>query len=123
MLFIAIVHFIGAALALLGSCLLLAGGAIGAGAASELGAGMGIMMAVMGVIVFLAGGILVYQGILLVQARGSFQAVVTTDHADQAHLNAGFQKLKIFFLIEVVLGVLGLIGNTGQIVALVVGQL
>lgn len=124
MLFIAIVHFIGAAFALFGSCIILGTGVLGAGAASQLGgAQMGLAMIVVAVLVAVAAIVLLYQGVLLVQARSRFQAVVRTDEADQANLSAGFGKLKLFFAIEVVLGVLGLVSNAGQIVVQIVGAL
>ena len=124
MVFIAIVHFLGAALAILGACLFFGVGAMGAGAASQLGgAEMGVAMMVGGLVVVLVGAILVAQGVLLLQARNGFSAVAQTDDSDQAYLSYGFRKLKLFFLIEVILGALGLLSNCGGLIMTVVSAL
>lgn len=124
MLFIAIIHFLGAAFAILGACLFFGVGAMGAGAASQLGgAEMGIAMMVGGFVVVVMGAILIVQGVLLLQARTSFRAVALTDEADQAHLSEGFRKLKLFFLIEVILGALGLLSNCGGLIMTAVSAL
>jgi hypothetical protein len=124
MLFIAIVHFLGAAFAILGACLFLGVGAMGAGAASQLGgAEMGVAMMVGGFIVVVVGAILIAQGVLLIQARNGFQAVAQTDDSDQAYLSYGFRKLKMFFLIEVILGALGLLSNCGGLIMTAVSAL
>lgn len=121
MLFIAIVHFVGAGLLLLGGCCVLVGGSsVLAGASSmgpgaELGMGMGALFVVIAAFMAVLTAILIFQGVLLVQARSDFNQVVQSDVSDQAYLTSAFRRLKLFFLIEVALGVLGLLSNGGQI--------
>jgi hypothetical protein len=47
----------------------------------------------------------------LLQASLSFRKVALTDEADQAHLLAGFRKLRAYFMIQVILIMLVVVGG------------
>jgi hypothetical protein len=65
---------------------------------------------------------LIGQGVLLVQGRTAFRGVADTDHADQQFLAEAFGKLKTYFLVEVVVGGLGLVMSLIQIVQVLVSD-
>jgi hypothetical protein len=96
MLVVAIIHFVMGGIVLLMSCF----GCVGIAAVLSQGL-TGIMGAVALFFALLSGPVLVGQGVLLLQAKKSFDMVVTSDQNDQAFLAEGFTKVKIFFMIEV----------------------
>lgn len=105
MVLLAILHFaIGLGGAVLGAC----GVAGGVVAAREIGGTALIAVAQM-LFLAVAAVVLAGQGVLLLRARRSFQLVVATDDADQAHLTSAFEKLRLFFGIEIALGVVSLV--------------
>jgi hypothetical protein len=124
MLFIAIVHFIVAAFALVAGCLFASMGSVLTAAFAKFGAvaGAGIAVVILALVVsVVAATILTIQGVLLTQARGSFFAVVTSDAADQLHLVNGLRKLRLFFLIEIILLGLGVLGSGANLVSGIAG--
>jgi hypothetical protein len=64
----------------------------------------------LGIVMVLLIGIMAAQAWLLWRANRSLQLVVTTDGADQAHLMSGLRTIKTLFIVEVVLGLLSLLG-------------
>jgi len=123
MMFIAVVHFIISFLILIGSCfagfgVAMAPTATGVGGSpAAVAIGAMITMLVFMVLTFI---VLLVQGVLLAKASSSFKAVATTDHADQDHLAAGFRRMRVFFLFEVIFGLLTLARSVWLIVNLVV---
>lgn len=47
----------------------------------------------------------------LLQASLAFRKVAITDEADQAHLLAGFRKLRAYFMVQVILIILAVVGG------------
>lgn len=54
----------------------------------------------------------------LLQASLAFRKVAVTDEADQAHLLAGFRKLRAYFMIQVILIILEVLGAGVLLLAL-----
>ena len=118
MLFIAIVHFIIGGLLLICGCF----GVFGAVASIATQGIAGILMVVMVAFLALIAVALIGQGVLLVQGRTAFRGVADTDHADQQFLAEAFGKLKTYFLVEVVVGGLGLVMTIIQIVNVLISD-
>lgn len=96
MLFLAIVHFLGGAFFLTCGCF----GGIGAGASFAVSP-VGAALLTLQMLSFLVLGVLLtVEGVMLVQARGALGAVVTSDQNDQELLSRAFNKLKLFFMLE-----------------------
>lgn len=113
MMFVAIVHIV------LG-LLFATGGAVGGGALAltfgdRLGAGALAMGIGLALVYGLLGLVLALEGFLLIRARSAFNAVVDTDTNDQEHLSTALRRLKVFFLVEVILGALASLGSVIQI--------
>lgn len=96
MLFLAVVHFIGAAFFLLCGCTALIP-AIGAIAASPLG---GVAYTLQMFTLPILGALMLVEGVFALQARGALDAMIASDGADQQHLSTAFAKLKLFFMLE-----------------------
>lgn len=117
MLVVSIIHFVIGAIALIFSCLACVG------VASLLSGGLQGILAVFRAGVFLLSGpVLIGQGVLLMQARTAFDAVVATDTNDQALLGHAFGRLRLFFMIEVGYGLIGLLTGCIDIVTPVAGR-
>jgi hypothetical protein len=114
MLFVTIaVNFIACGIGLILSCI----GGIGVAGMFSISATRGVFTLLSVVFLFLMCATYIGQGVVMVQARGSLQAVATTDDADQAHLSVAFRKLRVVFLIEVVFAVLSLLMQVVQLIA------
>lgn len=98
MLFLAIMHFVGAAFIFLGGCF----GAFGAITLLAVNPLWGILTAVQMLLVLVLGVGLVAEGAMLVQARSALSKVVASDVDDQKFLSTAFQRLKFFFMLELV---------------------
>lgn len=112
MLFVAIVHFV------LGLLVSLAGFGGGATVLVAIGGGGGVefLIALFLVLVYGSLGlVMLLEGILLVRARSALGAVVDSDTNDQEHLSAALRRLEVFFYVEIVLGLLSLLGSVLQI--------
>ena len=57
----------------------------------------------------------IYQGSLLFNAGKYFEQVAKTDEADQLFVYEGFQRLKTFFILEVVFGGLSVLGSLSTV--------
>lgn len=116
MTFMAIVHIVGGALGLVGGSCLLFGGAMATLRVGALGA---VLMALVVVVLAMCAA-LIWQGTLLLGAKQSFKEVANTDEADQEHLSRAFERLRTFFLVEMVIGGFALLGALLGVVNLVV---
>jgi len=96
MLFLAIVHFIGAAFFLLCGCfaMLPAFAVIGN---NPLG---GVAYTLQMFTLPILGALMLAEGVFALQARGALDAMISSDSADQQHLSTAFAKLKLFFMLE-----------------------
>ena len=98
MLFLAIIHFVGAAFVFLGSCF----GGFGAVTLMAINPLWGALTIVQMLLVLVLGVGLVAEGAMLVQARSALSNVVASDVDDQKFLSTAFQRLKFFFMLELV---------------------
>ena len=104
MLVVAIIHFVIGGIVVLLSCFACVG------MANALsGSLFGILAVFRSAVFLLSGPVLIGQGVLLIQARKAFDAVVATDSQDQALLGEAFGRVRIFFVIEVAFGLLSLL--------------
>lgn len=83
------------------------------GPASHLRSLMGPMLAISGVVSLAT----VLFNAWLLQASLAFRKVAITDEADQAHLLAGFRGLRAYFMSQVVLILLAVVGGIGMAIA------
>lgn len=120
MLFLAIIHFIGAAFFLLCGCIAVVGAA-GQIAQAVLG---GIVYTLQMFTLPVLGAIMLAEGIFAIQARAALDKVVSTDQADQQFLTEAFKKLKLFFMLELAwFGVSVVSSLLGMIVTIVAPEL
>jgi hypothetical protein len=56
-----------------------------------------------------------FQGLALFRAGRKFDLVGRTDEADQKYVSLGFRFLKVFFVIELLFGLLGLLYSLGSL--------
>lgn len=116
MIILSVLHFIGGAVLLLVGCLGMVGGAV------ALGAGLQGVFVVVGVLfLFVLAFALIGQGVVMLMARGAFQKVVATDEADQRYLSEGFRWLKVFFYVEIAVGLLSMVQAINDVLAVVAG--
>ena len=107
--FVAVFHMIGGGLLILGAVF------VSSYVSSKL---MGDAAAPVAVIIGLAlaiGGVLIWQGSLLYSAGEFFDLVAKTDDADQDYVAKGFGKLKMFFIVEGVVGGLSVLGSISNL--------
>jgi hypothetical protein len=69
-------------------------------------AGIGALLTALGIVLYSLG--MIGQGALLVQVRRSLEQLLSTDSQDQALMADAFAKLRIFFGLEAVLFLVGL---------------
>lgn len=117
MLFLAIIHFIAAFFVLTCGCLATFG-AVAAIAQTPLG---GVFYTLQMMTLPVLGAVMLTEGIFVLQARSALGRLVDTDTDDQAELSAAFNKLKLFFMLELgwftITILSGLAGLIVQIVA------
>ena len=75
---------------------------VGVGALLALAAALGVLGCISGGLNVAVAAILIVQGVFLVQGRTSFANVANTDEADQRHLADAVDKVRRFFLVDVI---------------------
>lgn len=109
MLFLLVINFVMGGLALLGGCLTFVG--VPSQLAVHPMAGVGAVMTAFAVLLYGAG--MLGQGALLVMIRRSLDQLVRTDSQDQALMGDAFAKLRLFFGLEAVLFLVGMMLTCG----------
>ena len=107
MLFFVVIHALIAVLCIIGGCL----GTIGSFGMFAVSAGYGILSLLQMLCMVLLGAAAGVEAGLLFQTKTELDAIVNSDDADQAHLAKAFEKLKLFFMLEIAFGGLGAIIN------------
>jgi len=100
MLFLVVMHGLLAALFLIGGCF----GVIGGFSMFAISPFAAILTLLQMIFVVLMGAAAGVEAGLLFQTKTELDAIVNSDDADQAHLATAFDKLKLFFMLEVGFG-------------------